>query len=125
MPFQQVWQYLCGANSMMKKQLSIWSVLLILGLTSCQTKQEYITKEQLLKRSDSLTAIRFEELQQQAAEDLDHRIAIEVKPKVDSILEGATGITPVVNEEAPAMDIHPEIPVLHRLRDTAKKDSLK
>lgn len=56
-------------------------------LVSCQKKQEYLTKEQLEHKSDSLTEIRFKELEAQAAEDLDRRMAIEIKPKVDSILE--------------------------------------
>lgn len=117
--FHVVWQYLCGANSIMK-QLFILCTLLIFGLASCQTKQEYFTREQLLKKSDSLTAIRFEELQKQAAEDLDHRIAIEVKPKVDSILEGEAGTIP---EEIPSVQTPFVNPAIHT-PDTFKKDSL-
>jgi pyruvate/2-oxoacid:ferredoxin oxidoreductase beta subunit len=68
---------------------------LVLFLSACVTKQEYFTKQQLEHKSDSLTEIRFKELREQAAEDLDRRISIEVKPKVDSILD-KTDLKPVV-----------------------------
>jgi len=59
----------------------------VLFFSACQKKSELLTRQQLEHRSDSLTAIMFEVLQKQAKEDLDSRIAIEVKPKVDSILQ--------------------------------------
>lgn len=62
-------------------------LLSILFFSACQKKSELLTRQQLEHRSDSLTAIMFEVLQKQAKEDLDSRIAIEVKPKVDSILQ--------------------------------------
>lgn len=105
------------------KCLFIPSVLLVFSLASCRTKQEYFTEEQLLKKSDSLTAIRFGELQKQAAEDLDHRIAIEVKPKVDSILEGISGV-PRAGEEINPIEIPPMPPAINALIDTSQKDSL-
>jgi hypothetical protein len=62
-------------------------------LMSCQSKEQYLTKKEFHHKTDSLTAVRFQELKLQSAEDLDRRIAIEVKPKVDSIL-GKTTLPP-------------------------------
>ena len=78
-------------------------IVAILFLTACQTKQDYFTKEQLIYKSDSLTTLRFEELKKQADEDLELRMAIELKPKIDSILEGKN-LTPVTFSRSPQED---------------------
>ena len=98
------------------KPLSALFIFAVVFFGSCQTKQEYFTKEQLQKKTDSLIAIRFQELQKQAAEDLDRRISIEVKPKVDSILEG-------VHIEVPEM-VSPLPPHGLPFPDSLVKDTL-
>jgi len=70
----------------MKTKIYFW-VFCAAFLVSCQkSTQTYLSKEQMEQRVDSLTEIRFKELEKEAAIDLDRRIPIEVKPKVDSIV---------------------------------------
>lgn len=45
-----------------------------------------MTEAEFQAKTDSLTALRMEELTSQSLEELDHRIAIEVKEKTDSIV---------------------------------------
>lgn len=109
----------------MMKRLFLFGSLLVLGLASCQSKQEYFTKEELVKKSDSLTALRFRELQKQAAVDLDHRIAIEVKPKVDSILADLyLTLTALSATDTVALEMPPMAIPANNLSDTGQTDSL-
>ncbi len=45
-----------------------------------------MTKEQIRQKTDSLTRVQVNESNEHAKRDLEHRIKIEVKVKVDSIL---------------------------------------
>lgn len=57
------------------------------GFTSCNKQQEpVLTKEEIKKKVDSITAIRARESDLRSQRDLQHRMKIEVKVKVDSIL---------------------------------------
>lgn len=115
---------------MKKRVLAI--VFGMMTFSACQTKQEYLTKEQLLQKSDSLTEIRFRQLKKQAEEDLQFRMAIEVKPKVDSIL-GQT--TPVVSSPAEenissmsdSARLRPSVKdiIMRRMEDAKRADSSK
>lgn len=92
----------------------------ILALSSCQTKEQYLTKEELLKKSDSLISIRFKELKKQADLDLQYRMTIEVKPKVDSILNvlahpDAAPVETSTNDTATKTRAMPINPVLFKL----------
>ncbi len=59
---------------------------LFIGLASCQPKEEVIDASRQNAMIDSLIAIKMEELNQQAMDDLDRRKSIEVKAKADSIV---------------------------------------
>ncbi|MFI5196495.1 MAG: hypothetical protein ACHQD8_05350, partial [Chitinophagales bacterium] len=64
-------------------------VLILMGLmfASCDKEQpQPLTKEEINKKIDSLTKVQVTESNDQAKRDLEHRIKIEVKVKVDSIL---------------------------------------
>jgi len=56
-------------------------------VVSCNKEQPIaLTKAQINKKIDSLSRIQMQESNEQAKRDLEHRIKIEVKVKVDSIL---------------------------------------
>lgn len=69
------------------KNLLLALLILSLGFTSCDKKDPVpLTKDQIKQKIDSLTTMRMRESDQQARQDLDYRMKIEVKVKVDSIL---------------------------------------
>jgi hypothetical protein len=61
-------------------------LIVTLGFFSCNKEVPPLTKEQVKQKIDSLVKIRRLESDEQAKVDLDHRLKIEVKVKVDSIL---------------------------------------
>lgn len=58
----------------------------VFALFSCNSKEKIMSEEDFTAKVDSLTEIRIREVERQAHELLDHRIAIEVKVKADSIV---------------------------------------
>ncbi len=58
-------------------------------MASCNKEPEPLTKEEIKHKIDSLTAERIKESDEQAKRDLNHRMKIEVKVKVDSILNAS------------------------------------
>lgn len=62
------------------------AVMAATGLTSCGARQQALTESELNARVDSLVAERVETLNQHYMEDLEKRMAIEVKVKADSIV---------------------------------------
>jgi len=59
---------------------------LILGLTSC-TKELPPSQTFIHAKADSVAAFRLQEISRQAAEDLDQRMTIELKQRVDSMVQ--------------------------------------
>ncbi len=55
------------------------------ALLSCGKKEPELSPEQVQQKADSLYKIELKKLQQQGKEDLDKRLSIEIKAKVDSI----------------------------------------
>ena len=53
---------------------------------SCSKAREQPTRRQIQRLADSITVIRMRELDEQSRRDLEHRMKIEVKIKVDSML---------------------------------------
>jgi hypothetical protein len=71
------------------KKIKHFTVLLymtVFALFSCNSKEKIMSEEDFRAKVDSLTEIRIREVERQAHELLDHRIAIEVKVKADSIV---------------------------------------
>lgn len=62
-------------------------ILTIACFTSCEPKEKAISKSEITAKVDSLVAIKLEDLNRQAMEDLDRRKSIEVKAKADSIVQ--------------------------------------
>ncbi len=71
------------------KQRILALVIVVLGLASCSKQPETLTKAQIQAKADSVTAYRIKELDEQAKLELEHRMKIEVKVKVDSIVNAA------------------------------------
>ena len=58
-----------------------------LGFVACNKAQEVpLTKQQMSKKVDSITTIRMKDLDEMAQQDLQRRMKIEVKIKVDSMV---------------------------------------
>lgn len=84
----------------MKK--TVWTLLFAAMFASCtDTKQKNLTASQIHAQVDSLVGARMDEINRQAMEDLDHRIAIEVKAKADSIVAARTGHIDTVKKQVP------------------------
>lgn len=65
----------------------IFLMLIVTSLLACHKKEAPpLTKQEIQHKIDSITHIRIKELDDQARQDLSRRIKIEVKVKVDSIL---------------------------------------
>lgn len=67
----------------------------MLFLSACGRKEKELTPAQMRARADSILQSKMGKLKQQAKEDLDSRLPIEIKPKVDSILKIDHKVTPV------------------------------
>lgn len=74
----------------MKYRLALITLVLA-GAVSCKNKTEAISRSQMNAKVDSLVAIKLQEVNAQAMEDLDRRMAIEVKAKTDSLVQICTG----------------------------------
>jgi hypothetical protein len=61
-------------------------VLVVFVLGSCNKEQPPLSKQEIKRKTDSLVQARKQESDERAKIDLDHRIKIEVRVKVDSIL---------------------------------------
>lgn len=62
-------------------------MVLVTVLTSCMDKQVPVPQKSINAQVDSIMNARKAEIKQQAIEDLDHRAAIEVRVKADSIVQ--------------------------------------
>jgi polyhydroxyalkanoate synthesis regulator phasin len=68
------------------KQILLYAPMALLVLASCGANQTTLTENQVQAKVDSLVGVRMEELSRHYMEDLEKRIAIEVKVKADSIV---------------------------------------
>lgn len=69
------------------KKLVFPAIAATLLFTACQNEvAPGMTENEMDAKVDSIVGTRLDELNQQATEDLDRRVAIEVKPKADSIV---------------------------------------
>lgn len=69
----------------MKSTLYI-ALATVMALSACKGKEEAISRSEIEAKVDSLVGSKMEEINRQAMEDLDRRMAIEVKAKADSIV---------------------------------------
>ncbi len=67
--------------------------LLLLGLSACGEKVKVHDEAWQKRQVDSIVGSRMEEINERAMEDLDQRMSIVVKQKVDSILAARKAAT--------------------------------
>lgn len=73
------------------KKLLFPAIAAILMFTACQNSSApQMSESEMQVKVDSIVGTKLDELNQQASEDLDRRMAIEVKPKADSIVAAMT-----------------------------------
>jgi predicted small lipoprotein YifL len=77
------------------KKHIITLVVAILSLSACGKKEKELTPKQVRAKADSIVQSKMDKLKRQAQEDLDRRLPIELKPKVDSILKVSRDPQPV------------------------------
>lgn len=69
------------------KKLLFPAVAAMFMFTACQQEAAPgMTENEMQAKVDSIVGTRLDQLNQEATEDLDRRVAIEVKPKADSII---------------------------------------
>lgn len=61
-------------------------MIILLSLAACQPKPEVHDENWMQAQVDSIVGSRMEEINRQAQEDLDQRMAIVVRQKADSII---------------------------------------
>ena len=76
------------------KQYLVATALGVLLFAGCKEKNTELSPSAIQAKVDSLVGIRMEELNNQAMDDLDRRMSIEVKAKADSIVAAATAAAP-------------------------------
>ena len=77
-----------------KKHIIILGTAL-LALSACGKKERELTPRQVKAKADSIVRSRMDKLKREAKEDLDKRMPIELKPKIDSILKVSHAPQPV------------------------------
>lgn len=89
-------------NNLSKLKLFIGAIFL-LSFGACQKKETELTKEQIRQRADSIYNSKVKRLEKQAQEDLDRRMSIELKPKIDSLLgrTAQSGTPPAMQDDGP------------------------
>jgi hypothetical protein len=75
--------------------------VITITLIACGKKQKELTPQQIEAKADSILQTKIGKMRKDAKEDLEKRLSIEVKPKVDSILHRSGGIQapPVLQED--------------------------
>jgi len=67
----------------------------LVAFASCGKSEKQQTPQQIEHIADSIYQVKLRKLRQQAKEDYDKRLPIELKPKVDSILRNKLDAQPV------------------------------
>jgi len=62
------------------------ALLLYACLAGCTKEEKGLTPQQVRQMADSIYRVKAQKIRKQAAEDLDRRMSIELKPKIDSLL---------------------------------------
>lgn len=91
--FRKLWAF----RKLMKVSIKHIAVLcaLIFLFTACGKKEKELTPQQIRAKADSIVRSKMEKMKKQAKEDLDRRLPIEIKPKIDSIQKTGHHIEPV------------------------------
>lgn len=87
----------------MKRTLLALAIV-VMGLIACSKDPEPLSKAQIKARVDSITAYRIKELDEQAKLELEHRMKIEVKVKVDSMVNATLHPADTTLKKKPAIN---------------------
>ncbi|MBS1643559.1 MAG: hypothetical protein JST36_00840 [Bacteroidetes bacterium] len=100
----------------MKRILS--AIVVIWVISGCNNESKQYSATEIQAKVDSIVGSRLPEINRKAMEDLDLRMAIEVKAKADSILQvrQAQAPKPIANTTLPATDSLP-LDSLHPLHE--------
>lgn len=74
----------------MKVSINIIYFLLLISIFSCNKQEHTLSPMQINQKVDSIIQQKEKVLRKQAQEDLNRRMSIEIKPKVDSMLNRVT-----------------------------------
>lgn len=77
---------------MIKQSFLLGLFILILSCWGCTKKEKTYTRQEMQRIVDSMVQQRAKELKQQAKTDLELRLPIEIKPKLDSLLHQTISI---------------------------------
>lgn len=80
---------------MISDKLITTLLITALALASCGKEEKPLTPKQVRQKADSIYKTNLKKLQHQAKEDYERRLPIELKPKVDSILQRKMEAAPV------------------------------
>ena len=71
-------------------------------MLSCMKEEKGLTPQQVQHIADSIYQVKAKKIRKQATEDLDRRMSIELKPKIDSLLGRTTVVTatPLMNTDS-------------------------
>lgn len=98
------------------------SIIIVCG--ACGKKEQELSPAEIAAKADSIVRAKAPKIRQQAREDLDKRLPIELKPKIDSIRNIGHSVGPVPVFPAEAVDAD-TTPGLMPVPVTGTGDSLK
>lgn len=105
------------------KNISLFlSIIIVCG--ACGKKEQELSPAEIAAKADSIVRAKAPKIRQQAREDLDKRLPIELKPKIDSIRNVGHSIGPVPVFPAEAADADTAVGLMP-VPVTGTGDSLK
>jgi hypothetical protein len=102
------------------KSLAHLLPVMLLFTTSCNQEEKKFSDTVIHAKADSIVGLRAMELNQQAMDDLEKRMAIEVKAKADSIIAARNPQSPKPGKVAPQANDTPTDTVAMRSRSIFK-----
>jgi predicted small lipoprotein YifL len=100
-------------------------IVMSAALTACGKEEKELSPAEINAKADSIVQSRAEKMRREAKEDLDKRLPIEIKPKIDSIRNQNNAIDPVPvfpdNEAGDDAIDDPGMQPLPEQKDSAKK----
>ena len=86
-----MWQGFCRVrcNTFAGQMKKTFFILIIVGITalSCNKEVAPLSKKEIKEKVDSIYNLRIKDIDEKAQKDLEYRLKIELKVKVDSILK--------------------------------------
>ena len=80
---------------MKSDKLIIVILITAISLASCGKEEKPLTPKQIRQQADSIYKSKLKKMKREAKEDYERRLPIELKPKVDSILQKKMDMAPI------------------------------